>query len=58
MENNNASCNVRPMYATSIVYYQRQNEDLFEPCEALLRGTIFPSLYMPYTNWRFGNDKK
>ncbi len=55
MENANISENKNqtPMYATAIVYYQRQNEDMYEPCEALKKGTIYPSLYMPYTCWRF-----
>lgn len=51
--NNTENNKKAPMYATAIVYYQRQNEDLFEPDEALSKGTIFPSLYMPYTYWRF-----
>ena len=54
MENINSVNNTQPLYATAIIYYQRKNEDMYEPCEALQKGTIYPSLYMPYTYWRFG----
>ena len=53
MENINAVNLKQPMYATAVVYYQRKNEDMYEPAEALCKGTIYPSLYMPYTYWRF-----
>ena len=35
-------------YAAAFVIYQKQNEDRFEPMDALKMGTIFPSLNMPY----------
>ena len=35
-------------YATAFVIYQSENEDTYEPMEALCAGTIFPALNMPY----------
>jgi hypothetical protein len=35
-------------YATAFVIYQKENEDMFEPMDALRAGTIYPALYMPY----------
>lgn len=40
-------------YAQAFVITQRPGEDMYEPMEALAKGTIYPALYMPYTFWRF-----
>lgn len=40
-------------YAQAFVITQKTGEDMFEPTEALSKGTIYPALYMPYTFWRF-----
>ena len=44
--------NGRPL-AQAFVFTQLPGEDMFEPMEALHKGTIYPALYMPYTFWRF-----
>ena len=40
-------------YAQAFVITQKTGEDMYEPEEALAKGTIYPALYMPYTFWRF-----
>lgn len=45
-------------YAQSFVIYQQPGGDMFEPMEALKCGSIFTSLCMPYTFWRFKNGQK
>ncbi|MBR5517631.1 MAG: spore coat associated protein CotJA [Clostridia bacterium] len=47
-----ASENMRP-YAQAFVITQKPGEDMYEPEEALAKGTIYPALYKPYTFWRF-----
>lgn len=44
-------------YAQAFVVRQREGEDMFEPMEALMSGTIYPALYMPYKFWRFKNNE-
>lgn len=58
MENKNACKSCETKYAQAYVIYQSRGEDVYEPCEALMNGTIFPTLNMPYTFWRFKNAKK
>ena len=58
MENNNACKQCEMKYAQAYVIYQSRGEDVYEPYEALKNGTIFPTLNMPYTFWRFNNAKK
>ena len=40
-------------YAQAFVITQKPGEDMYEPMDALSKGTIYPALYMPYTFWRF-----
>lgn len=40
-------------YAQAFVITQKPGEDMYEPMDALAKGTIYPALYMPYTFWRF-----
>lgn len=46
----------RPL-AQAFVVRQGEGEDMFCPAEALKKGTVYPALYMPYTFWRFKNEK-
>lgn len=46
----------RPL-AQAFVINQGFGEDMFCPMEALKKGTVYPALYMPYTFWRFKNEK-
>ena len=45
--------NCKMRYAQAFVINQAYGENMYEPMEALSKATIFPSLYMPYTFWRF-----
>ena len=45
----NTNNNQEPMFlASAYIPYQNSSfEDIFEPDEALCKGTIFPELYLP-----------
>lgn len=45
-------------YAQAWVVTQREGEDMFEPMEALMSGTIYPALFMPYKFWRFKDNER
>ena len=45
-------------YAKAFVITQAEGEDMFEPMEALAKGTIYPALFMPYNFWRFKGDEQ
>ena len=46
---NISNVNLTP-YAKLFINYQQPGGDLFEPDEALYKGTVFPALYIPYKN--------